>query len=313
MTSREVLILAPNAAEYLPLLEGLHSDGLLISLAGSASDTAEPGNGPGIILGQPDLVAEYLAGGAAVDWVQSTWAGVTPLLELGRRDYRLTGVKDVFGQQVSEYVLAYLLAHELKLLERLGRQANRDWWSEPAGTLAGRTLGIMGTGSIGRYLARMAAPFGVRVLGLSRSGAAVPGFDTVFPAGKLHDFLTSLDYLVCTLPQTAKTERMLDTAALASVRRGCYLVNVGRGSVIDEKALLAALNSGHLGGAALDVFREEPLPQYSPLWHAPDTLVTAHVAAKSRPEDIANIFIENYRRYKSGQNLKHLIDFNKGY
>lgn len=313
MHSHEVLVLAPNADEYLPLLTELPGNGAAVSVFSTAQSALLSDISYQVILGQPDLVAEFLAVRPKVRWVQSTWAGVAPLVALGRRDYLLTGVRNTFGQQISEYVLCYLLAHELRLLERLGRQASRNWWSESGGTLAGKTMGVLGTGSIGRHIAAMVTPFGTRVLGLNRSGQAVAGFEKVFPTEHLVEFLSRPDYLVCTLPETPSTIGLLDASAFAVMRPGCYLVNVGRGSTIDEKALIDALMEGRLGGAVLDVFSEEPLPPGNPLWHAPETLVTAHVAAKSRPADIAKIFVENYRRFLAGKTLNYLVDFDLAY
>lgn len=308
-----LLILTPNAGKYRPVLQELSNDGVRISTAETLESALEFASSYPVILGQPDLVAEFLSVHPRVDWVQSTWAGVTPLLAMERRDFLLSGIKNTFGPQIAEYVLAYLLAHELKLLERLGRQAHRDWWSEPSGTLAGKTMGVMGTGSIGHYVARMASSFDVRVVGLNRSGRAVDSFETVYPVERLPEFLSGLDYLVCTLPETPATRGLLDERAFAAIRPGCYLINVGRGSTIDETALLAALHGGTLSGALLDVFCAEPLASDSPLWHAPETLVTAHVAAKSHPSDIAKIFVANYRRYSSGKKLNYLVDFDRGY
>jgi len=308
-----VLVLTPDAAAYVDALSKLEAQGVDLLAVESANDAqALEGRFP-VVLGAPGLVAAYLENGRPVDWVQSTWAGVTPLLKLGRRDYRLTNVKGLFGPQISEYVMAYLLAHELKLLERLGCQAKKKWWSEPGEGLREKTLAIMGTGSIGQHLAGTAAPFGLRVIGLSRSGNPASGFQRVFTVNELGAFLGEADYLACTLPETPATGNLLDEAAFRAVKRGCYLLNVGRGSVIDDSALLAALAEGRLSGAVLDVFREEPLPADHPFWHAPGVLVTAHVAARSRPRDIANIFIENYRRFLQGDELAHRIDFDRGY
>jgi phosphoglycerate dehydrogenase-like enzyme len=308
-----VLVLTEGSASYVDALSELKAQGVELLAAESRSE-AERLEGPfPVILGAPDRVAAFLENGRPVDWVQSTWAGVSPLLDSGRRDYLLTGVRGVFGPQVSEFVMGYLLAHELKLLERLGCQAKKKWWSEPGDGLRDKTLAVLGTGSIGQHLAGTAAHFGLRVTGLNRSGNSTAGFHRVYPVEELEAFLGGADYLVCTLPQTPRTESLLDETAFRAVKPGCYLVNVGRGSVIDEAALLAALADGRLSGAVLDVFREEPLPADHPFWHAPGVLVTAHVAAKSRPQDIANIFIENYRRFLQGDELAHRIDFDRGY
>ena len=313
METPDVLILASDAREYLPFLEDLAGGNVAFTTAETAGDAREAYAGQSVILGQPDLVAGALDAMPGVRWVQSSWAGVTPLLDLGRSDYMLTGVKDTFGSQMAEYVLAYLLANELMIFERLGRQANRSWWDEPSGTLKGKTLGIMGTGSIGRDIARMAQPFGMRITGFSRSGASVEGFERIFAGNQLNDFLAEPDYLVCVLPDTSGTRFLLDANAFRAMKKSCYLVNVGRGALIDEEALGRALVKGELSGAVLDVFQTEPLSEESPLWHAPGLIVTAHVAAKSWPQDIARIFTENYRRYVEGEPLKYQVDFEKGY
>ena len=313
MKQHAIFVLARDAAEYGPLLEPLRSAGADITLADTAAVARACSPGPPVLLGEPDLVADVLDDLPAVRWVQSTWAGVTPLIDQHRRDYHLTGVKGVFGPQMAEYVLGHLLAHQLRLLERLGRQAQRDWWPEPSSTLAGGTLGILGTGSIGAEIARRARVFDLAVIGLSRSGRAQADFDRVWPVADLADFLLRADFVVSVLPDTPATQGLLDAKAIAAMRPGTYFVNVGRGSVVDETALAEALNRHHLGGAALDVFNEEPLPRVSPLWHAENTLVTAHVAARSWPRDIAALFIDNYRRYAAGEALRYTVDFDRGY
>ena len=313
MNRPDVLILTPDADEYLHALHDLADAGTRLVAASSVKNIPV---GPGVfpvVLGRPDYVADYLAAGAGVHWVQSTWAGVTPLLSMRREDYVLTGVKGVFGGPVSDYVMAYVLAHETRLLERHVRQAQRDWWPEDSGSPASKTMGIMGTGSIGRHLAGVAAAFGMRVIGLSRSGRAADAFGAVYPVEHLHEFLAGADYVVSTLPETTETQDLLDRDAIAAMKPGAYLVNVGRGTVLDEKALLAALETGRLAGAALDVFRQEPLPPQSPLWHAPNCIVTAHIAARSRPADIAAIFRENYDRFLRGESLNHRVDIDRGY
>ena len=270
-------------------------------------------SGQSIVFGNPDLVAAILPELPAVDWVQSTWAGVKPLCDIARRDYVLTGVKDVFGPQISEYVMAYLLAHKLKVHERMARQCKREWYPASSGVLHGKRLGVMGTGSIGAHVARTGRAFGMKLTGLSRSGAPLPDFNHVEPVSRLHDFLAGLDFLVTTLPQTDSTDRLLDRAALGKLPSHAYVINVGRGNVIDDDALVEALESGTLAGAALDVFNEEPLPCDSRFWSAPNLTITAHIAAISHPSLIAPVFLENYRRFSNGEPLKFVIDLDKGY
>ena len=313
MSRPAVLVLTDDAEAYLPLLSELAREGTELVAVTTPQSARAAYAGQTVLLGQPDLAAAVLGDLPAVRWVQSSWAGVTPLLALGRRDFLLTGVKDTFGPEMAEYVLGYLLAREIRLVERLEHQRRRDWWPAESGTLRDKTLGIMGTGSIGRCIASMAGAFGMRVIGYSSSGAPVEGFEDVFRAEQLTAFLAVPDYLVCVLPDTPQTLRLLDEKAFRTLRRTCCVVNVGRGNVIDEAALAAALRSGEIAAAVLDVFQEEPLPADSPLWDAPGLTVTAHMAAKSHPPDIARIFVENYNRFVAGEPLNHLIDIERGY
>jgi len=279
----------------------------------SASAAIEKYAGQSILFGNPDMVAEILPDLPGVDWVQSTWAGITPLAALDRRDYVLTGVKHVFGPQMAEYVLGYLLAHELNVVERARQQSAGNWFDRASGVLQGKRLGIMGTGSIGAHIARTARAFGLAVCGLSRSGAQSPDFDDVQPVEELDSFLESLDYLVSVLPATTATTGLLDSAALAKLPAHAFFINVGRGNVVVDKALIDALRNGQLAGAALDVFDEEPVPAASRLWKTPNLTITAHIAAMSHPALIVPIFIENYRRYCNNEPLRYVIDLDTGY
>jgi len=308
-----VLILTHDADDYLERLAGLAAGGVSLRAADSPRRALEIYAGEPVVLGQPDLVAAVLERLPPVRWVQSTWAGVRPLLAIGRRDYLLTGVKDVFGPQMAEYVFGHLLARELRLAERRRRQSGREWWAAESGTLEGRSMGIMGTGSIGRHIARAAAAFDLRVSGYSRSGRPAPGFARVYPAGQLARFQAELDYLVGVLPDTPATRGLLDERAFRALRPGCVLVNIGRGSLIEEPALLAAVERGDLAAAVLDVFAEEPLPPDSPLWDAPGVTVTAHVSGVSRPVHIARLFEANYNRWAAGELPAYVIDFEQGY
>lgn len=309
----DCLLLTANADEFAEAIKRLADFPLRISACRSPDEAlAEYGRQP-VVFGDPGMIAAVLDKMPEVDWVQSTWAGVTPLVSAKRRDYILTCIKGVFGPQISEFVLGYLLAHELKVVERMHAQRDHTWAATPSGVLQGKRLGIMGTGSIGQHIARTASSFGVTVTGLSRSGVAVPVFETVWPAGQLYEFLEELDYLVATLPQTEETDSLLDAAALAKLPRHAYFVNVGRSNVVDDVALVDALRSGIIAGATLDVFDEEPLPTDSPLWDAPNLSITAHIAARSHPELVTPIFIDNYRRYLSGKPLQYIVDFDAGY
>jgi phosphoglycerate dehydrogenase-like enzyme len=307
------LIVSPLAIEFAEEFERIADLPVPIKACTSADQARDEYTNETILFGNPAMIASILPAMPTIDWIQSSWAGVTPLIALDRRDYVLTGVKDVFGPQISEYVIGYLLAHELKVLRRMDEQHQHHWFTDHSGTLHGKCLGIMGTGSIGQHIAKTASHFGMKVRGLSRSGAQETGFQEVIPVGQLDEFLEDTDYLVSTLPQTADTENLLDAAALEKLPNHAYFINVGRSNVVDDDALIDALQENQLAGAALDVFDEEPIRKGSLLWDAPNLSITAHIAAVSHPLLIVPIFVENYRRYSDGQQLKYVIDFDAGY
>ena len=309
----DCLLLTADADSFAAEIGRLADFPISISACTSADQALDEYRGQPVILGEPGMIATVLHKMPDIKWVQSTWAGVTPLIACGRRDYVLTGVKGIFGPQMAEYALGYLLAHELRVIERANAQRKHDWAHVPSGVLKGKCLGIMGTGSIGQHIAHTAASFGMRITGLNRTGAAVPGFDTVRSVDQLHAFLEEVNYLVSTLPQTNATDRLLDAAALSRLPRDAYFINVGRSNVVDDTALIEVLRNGNIAGAALDVFTEEPLPSDSPFWDTPNLTVTAHIAAISHPALIAPVFIDNYRRYLKGQRLRYVIDFDAGY
>ena len=309
----DCLIVTSLAEEFAEEIDRLADAAIPVKRCTSAEQARAEYTDESVVFGNPTMIAEILPDMPTVRWVQSSWAGVTPLIEQDRRDYTLTGVKDVFGPQMSEYVIGYLLAYELKILERSERQREHLWFDALSGTLAGKRLGIMGTGSIGSHIAKTARQFDLRVTGLSRTGTPSPEFDSVLPVGRLHEFLGQIDYLVSALPETPATEHLLDAVALARLPAHAYFINVGRSNVVDDDALIQALEDGTLAGAVLDVFDEEPLPVGSPLWDTANLQISAHVAAVSHPLLIVPIFVDNYRRYVDGQPLKYVIDFDIGY
>jgi phosphoglycerate dehydrogenase-like enzyme len=309
----DCLIVSAAANEYAKEIERLADFPLPVKACASSEEALEDYTDQTVLFGNPDMIAPILPEMPSIDWVQLSWAGVTPLMAIDRRDYVLTNVRDVFGPQMSEYVMGNLLAHELKVLERMKQQRKHDWFEAHSGSLQGKRLGIMGTGSIGRHIAQTATCFGIKVTGLSRSGTSSPVFENVMPVSRLHDFLKETDYLVSTLPQTDDTDDLLDGAALAQLPAHAYFINIGRSNIINDEALIDALRKNKLAGAALDVFDVEPVPQDSPLWDTPNLSITGHIAAISHPSLIVPIFVDNYRRYMQKQPLKYTIDFDAGY
>lgn len=309
-----LLILATDVAKYTSLIEAENLPKLEILEHGAQASTRDLAADCNIILGGPSKVAEVLAGAAALEWVQSTWAGVDILCQQSlRRDYVLTGVKGVFGPLISEYVMAYLFAFERHLFTMRSNQLQRLWKPLEYRPSQEITLGIIGLGSIGAHLARTASQLGIRVIGLNRSGNSCAHVEKVYTQDDSAGFYEEPDYVVVTLPDTPRTRHFINADSLDMMKPSAVLMNVGRGSLVNESDLVAALQTGVIGGAVLDVFENEPLAQNSPLWELPNVYITPHTAATSFPEEIVGIFVENYQRFMDGQPLSHIIDFDLGY
>jgi phosphoglycerate dehydrogenase-like enzyme len=242
--------------------------------------------------------------------VQSSWAGLRPLAECPRRDYLLTGVKNIFGAPMTEFVLGWLLAVERRIPERARA---RSWDDSPDGHIHGKTIGIMGTGSIGAAVATGCIALGLQVRGLNTDGRDVTPFQRCWPVSERLSFARGLDYLVALLPDTDATNDIIDHALLGELNPGAILINGGRGNAVAMEHLEAALAEGSLRHAVLDVLREEPLAEESPLWRVPSLSITSHTAAPTPQSAIVELFCDNYRRYTEGAPLRHVIDLTRGY
>jgi phosphoglycerate dehydrogenase-like enzyme len=214
---------------------------------------------------------------------------------------------------MQEYVISYLLAHERKIFQRFEAQKRKHWDKDETGTLRGKTIGLMGVGSIGAEIARAAKFFGMHVRGYTRSTETSQHVDKYFHGNELLAFANRLDYLVNTLPNTVATRKIININLLTSLPSHALFINVGRGQAVDESALVDALNQNKIAGAVLDVYEKEPLPRDHPFWTTPNLLMTFHTAAPSFAEDIAKIFIENYKLFIENKPLKYQVDFERGY
>ena len=217
----------------------------------------------------------------------------------------------VHAQPLTEFAVFGLLAGA-KTLDRLEEHQRRHEWSDRwlMGQLAQQTVLVVGLGGIGRRLVEVLHALGATVVGTSRQEGSVPGVDRVIHPDEIPAVAGEVDAVVSTLPGTSATEGLLGTAFFAALRPGATVVNVGRGTVIDEVALVEALRSGAVGYAALDVFATEPLPADSPLWDMPNVLVSPHTAALSAAEDrlIAEVFVANATRLLDGEELVNVVD-----
>lgn len=312
--TNRLLILSGNSRKYVKIIEEADLPALEVTPATTLEEAAPVADQANILLAAPDLAYEILPDMTSLQWMQSTWAGVNRIVGDGcRKDYLLTGVKGVFGPIMSEYVFCYILMHSRKALRCHQLQKDKTWEMPMPGLLRGRKIGIMGVGSIGAAVAGTAKHFQMTTYGFSQNAAPTPEFDQMFRPDQILEFVRDLDYLVAVLPQTTGTTHLINRNVLRAMKPGALLINVGRGNVIDEEALVEALGSGEIGGAVLDVFKEEPLPQTHPFWDTAGIIITSHKSALTYPEDIAPLFICNYKRFIAGQELQYRIDFEKGY
>jgi phosphoglycerate dehydrogenase-like enzyme len=254
-------------------------------------------------------------------WVHSASAGVERVLTPAARDRGLaiTNARGVFSEPIAEYVLMMVLAINRRLPQLLELQRERTWQPLAATEMADVTIGIVGLGSIGRRVAELARAFGCRVLATRRSvadgaGEAPDGVETL-AADKLSELMEQSDFVVLALPLTPVTESLVDAELLGRAKPGSWLINVARGALVDDRALVRALREGPLGGAVLDAFREEPLPADSPYYELPNVIVTPHTSWSSgRVLDRSiELFCRNLEHFRRGEPLENLVDPSAGY
>ncbi|WP_107760519.1 D-2-hydroxyacid dehydrogenase [Dickeya sp. Secpp 1600] len=308
MTS--ILLLDSRADELRDVLREAAPDLPLLIGSGEVAQAATCD----IWVGEPDKAAQLLAQGAKPRWLQSTWAGYKPLLAAGLpRDYRLSRAVGVFGQPIAEYVLAYLLQHELHLSQRLRSQQSGEWKKILPGSLFGRRVLIVGAGDIGREVAAFLQPFGVELFGVAYSPREMPMFARVEGLSSLEQAVASADYVINILPDTPATTDIYHAGVFAAMKSSALFINVGRGTAVVDTDLCAALHEGQIAGAVLDVFRQEPLPGDHPFWRTPNLTITAHVAGPLVPARLGKLFLDNLPRFRQGQTLAGEVDFDRSY
>ena len=248
---------------------------------------------------------EWIEAGENLRWVQAISAGVDhyDLETLEERGIVLTNATGVHAQPIAEQVLGYMLAFERELLRARDQQSDGVWRRYEGGELATKTVGIVGLGAIGGRVAELASAVGSTVIGTKRDLESAPdAADEIYPPSALETVLSRSDYLVIACPLTEKTRGLIGWSEIETMPKDAVLVNVARGEIVHEKALIEGLQQNRIAGAALDVFEEEPLAPESPLWDLPNVLVTPHVAGSTPRyyERVAEIFVENYAAFREG-------------
>jgi len=271
------------------------------------------------------LRAKQLKDAKKLKWLHSTAAGVAQLMypELRDSGILVTNPSGVFSVPMAEHTMGLLLALARNFPDSVRQQDRANWsqqelWDKPQhlAEINGQVLLIVGYGSIGRELAKRATAFDMRVWGVTRSGEGDGAHvEKLFPAARLHEALPEADYVVISAPETAETKHLIGAPELAKMKRGARLINVGRGSLLDEEALIRGLESGALGGAAIDVAQTEPLPGDSRLWKTPNLLITPHTSALSERLWIrqAALLVDLLERWFSGQEMFNVVDLARGY
>ncbi|HYO81488.1 MAG TPA: D-2-hydroxyacid dehydrogenase [Bryobacteraceae bacterium] len=319
-SEQSLLVIAPPDASWLqPLVESgirhvvAREDKALIAAAPSARVVL---NCTGA--GAPLRTIWQHAG--KLEWVHSLAAGVENQLipELVESGIPLTNSRGVYASSLAEFALAAILYYA-KDLQRMKRQQKAHRWEQfDVEMIEGRTVGIVGYGAIGRQVAERVAKAGMKVYGLRRrpdAGDPDPNVARMYGTEALHELLPQCDYVVITAALTPQTRGMIGAAELGLLPPHCVLINLGRGPVIQEQALIATLSAGRIRGAALDVFEVEPLPEDHPLWDFENVLISPHCADHIAGwlESAVQFFVENYRRFDAGQPLQNVVDKRAGY
>ena len=258
-------------------------------------------------------------------WVHSATAGVERVLttEASERGLTITNARGVFSEPIAEYTMMMILSIVRRLPELMELQREKTWQPLPARELRQVTIGIVGLGSIGRSVARLALAFGAHVIGTRKvpdkardfTEPIPDGMEAILPDEQLPELLRRSDFVVLAVPLTRETDKLMNAARLGTMKEGSWLINVARGRLVDQRALLRALRSGPLEGAVLDTLWEEPLPPTSPLWDAPGLIITPHTSWSSgRVLDRSiELFCDNLTRFREGGEMLNLVDPTAGY
>ena len=308
-----VLIAEHDYSLYTRLLQQAAPD-LDIQSSGDSEQLSRMAAECPVWLGQPDLLATLLRQGHKPQWLQSTWAGITPLLAQGLpRTYRLTRAVGIFGQVMAEYVLTYMLGHEREVMARLVSQVERKWDERKGQSLVGRKVLIVGAGDIGQTVAQFLQPFGVELYAIANTAREQAPFKEVATLSDLPRLVGQMDYVINLLPNTADTHDIYDAPLFAQFKPEGVLINVGRGVAVVDADLVEALRQGHLAAAIIDVCRQEPLPSKHPFWTAWGLLLTGHSSAPTSPPMMVQLFVDNLRAYQTEQTMRGEVDFERGY
>ncbi|MBI4894020.1 MAG: D-2-hydroxyacid dehydrogenase [Acidobacteria bacterium] len=309
MPPHTLLVLENPAARHLVLLDRLPDD-TRIAVASSAAGVENAAAEADVLMVggvSRDVVEQVWRMAPRLKWVHSMWAGLDTLVfpALMESGVALTNGSGVFSRSLAEFAIAGMLwfAKDIRRMRR--QQRERRWAKFTVTELRGKRLGVVGLGSIGQATAGLAAAFGMEVRGIGRNHSRL----------ELEDLLSTSDYLLIAAPLTAATRGMLGEAELRMMKPEAVLLNLGRGPVVVERALIEALSQGWIRGAVLDVHHQEPLPESHPLWSLDNVLLSPHCADVTSTwlNEAMELFVQNFHRYTRGEELLNLVDKRLGY
>lgn len=268
-----------------------------------------------IIFSGHTFPVEYLTQATRLKWIQSMSAGVENYTrsKLLPGDVILTKIKGFFGPTMAEYVIGYMLAVTQKMEMIFINKARRQWQPFVADQIRHKILGVMGLGSVGSYIAYSISNMGVNVIALDEQEKSLPYIEQEYCLSEMEEFLGRSDFVLVALPLTDNTVGIMGESEFKMMKKNAHLINVSRGHLINEKALVEALRQNWIAGAVLDVFCEEPLPENHPLWDIENVIITPHISGPSIPEDISKIFLENLEKYEKGIKVKGIVNHQKAY
>lgn len=310
--TRVLVLVAPGEGE-LPGLDGLPGDVQVLTVSAEADlRNALPSADVLLVTDfRTGLLERCWPANPKLKWVHATSAGVDALLfpALAESDISITNARGMFDRGIAEYVLGAVLLFAKDTMGNLALQRDHRWQHRDTEIIDRRRALIVGAGSIGGEVARLLKAVGMQVTGVARRAREDLVFDAVLGADCLFDCLGVADYVVITAPLTEDTQGLFDQRAFAAMKPGARLINVGRGPIVNTDALLEALQSGHLAGAALDVFEQEPLPEGHPLWDQANVMISAHMAGDfiGWQAALGEQFVANFKGWQQGQALFNLV------
>jgi len=338
MRSLNVLVITPSFDKQLPhaeaeILRRIRAVGPGISVKDASTLVFAEFNGDesgkdklDALLTETEVIFGFvppkniIARAPKLKWMQAVSAGVDRHqgTDIWKSDVIMTGVSGIHATPIGEYVLEFMLMLAKNAPLGFKMMQTRNWQRYMVSTLRGKTVGIIGLGNIGREVARLARAFGMRVIATRRSvkkAGKARNVDLLLPRDRLKELLKASDYVALTLPLTPETRHIIGEAELKAMKSTAYIINIGRGGLIDQEALIKALDAKQIAGAGLDVVTPEPLPKESRLWDFDNVILSPHVSGGMEDYMLhaTELFCDNLKRYLEGRKLLNVIDKKKGY